>query len=78
VIAESLGKQIGVAVGTKHQAQIEHVEHNQFARHDISIREPDPHLGQVVGDGEVSGARHDNAFQAAAFWPPSPSMAYIA
>jgi hypothetical protein len=47
---------VGIECGAKQQAQIKHMKRNQLTRDDTAFGEPGPHLGQMVGDGQVSGA----------------------
>lgn len=66
-LAESLGKLVGVGGTverrTEHDAEIQHVQHDEFARHDLLLGQPRLHLGEMLSHGLVSAARHDDRLQ---------------
>jgi len=62
-----LHKLIGVLSGlesrAKYDAKIEYVKHRQLAAVNAALIEPRSHLGNMIGDRQVSGARDDDCLQ---------------
>jgi hypothetical protein len=77
-LAEMLGEAIGLLrcfeCSAKEDAEVEHVEHDQFAWLDPLFRQPAPHLREMRGNGQSSVARDDDRLQCAA--PGTYSLGY--
>ena len=74
MLTEGSGEQISIAVpledSAKDDTEVQDVHHDKLAGHDVAFRDPNLHLGQMIGDGKIAGARHDDGLQ---LRPPLPS-----